>query len=71
MKAAFIMALDQGTTSTRAILFNRQGELVHRVQQEFPQYYPNPGWVEHNTDEIWQSLLHVVSKVLTEEGTLL
>ncbi|WP_313350973.1 FGGY family carbohydrate kinase, partial [Exiguobacterium sp.] len=44
----YILSLDQGTTSTRAILFNRAGEIVHSAQQEFTQYFPKPGWVEHN-----------------------
>lgn len=66
MKETYIMAIDQGTTSSRAILFNRKGELVHLAQKEFPQYFPKPGWVEHNADEIWVSVLAVISSLLTE-----
>jgi glycerol kinase len=65
-KEQYILAIDQGTTSTRAILFDRQGRPAHMAQKEFPQYYPKPGWVEHNADEIWISVLSVVSTVLTE-----
>jgi glycerol kinase len=49
----FILALDQGTTSSRAIIFDRGGRIVSAVQQEFPQIYPKPGWVEHDPEAIW------------------
>ncbi len=62
----FILSLDQGTTSSRAILFNKQGNIVHSAQREFTQYFPNPGWVEHNPSEIWGSILSVIAEVLTE-----
>lgn len=62
----YILSLDQGTTSTRAILFNRSGEIVHSAQREFTQYFPKPGWVEHNANEIWGSVLAVVATCLTE-----
>ena len=52
----YILSLDQGTTSSRAILFNKKGEIVHIAQQEFKQYFPNPGWVEHDPNEIWSSV---------------
>lgn len=61
----YILAIDQGTTSTRAIVFNRQGELVHMAQTEIPQYYPNPGWVEQDAEEIWQSVRAVIAEVMT------
>ncbi|AZK48343.1 glycerol kinase GlpK [Paenibacillus lentus] len=64
----YILALDQGTTSTRAILFNKQGEIVHSAQREFPQYFPRPGWVEHNPNEIWGSVLAVIASCLSESG---
>ncbi|MGE6488042.1 glycerol kinase GlpK [Paenisporosarcina sp. NPDC076898] len=64
----FIMAIDQGTTSSRAILFNKKGEIVHTSQKEFQQYFPKPGWVEHNANEIWGSVLSVIAAVLTESG---
>ncbi|NNU89931.1 glycerol kinase GlpK [Anoxybacillus sp. CHMUD] len=62
----YILALDQGTTSSRAILFNRKGEVVHIAQKEFTQYFPQPGWVEHNPNEIWGSILAVIATVLSE-----
>ncbi|OAO83459.1 Glycerol kinase [Anoxybacillus flavithermus] len=62
----YILALDQGTTSSRAILFNQKGEIVHIAQKEFTQYFPQPGWVEHNPNEIWGSILAVIATVLSE-----
>lgn len=64
----YILSIDQGTTSSRAILFNKKGELVHVAQKEFQQYFPKPGWVEHNANEIWGSVLSVIAAVLTESG---
>ena len=49
----YIMALDAGTTSNRCILFNEKGERCSMAQREFTQYFPKPGWVEHDADEIW------------------
>ncbi|HBI03100.1 MAG TPA: glycerol kinase, partial [Paenibacillaceae bacterium] len=63
-----ILALDQGTTSSRAILFNKKGEVVHIAQKEFTQYFPKPGWVEHDANEIWGSILSVIASVLSESG---
>jgi glycerol kinase len=60
----YILALDQGTTSCRAILFDREGEVRASAQQEFQQYYPQPGWVEHDAEEIWQSQRAVAEKVM-------
>lgn len=60
----FILSLDQGTTSSRAILFNRRGEIAAVSQKEFPQYFPQPGWVEHDADEIWQSVLDCIKGVM-------
>ncbi|MFC0298130.1 glycerol kinase GlpK [Geobacillus jurassicus] len=62
----YILAIDQGTTSSRAILFNQKGEVVHMAQKEFTQYFPQPGWVEHNANEIWGSVLAVIASVLSE-----
>lgn len=62
----YILAIDQGTTSSRAILFNKKGEMVHVVQREFSQHFPQAGWVEHNALEIWGSVLAVIASVLTE-----
>lgn len=67
---SYILSIDQGTTSSRAILFNKQGELVHTSQKEFRQSYPKPGWVEHNANEIWGSVLSVLAAALTESGIL-
>lgn len=66
MTDQYILAIDQGTTSSRAILFNRGGEIVHMAQKEFTQYFPQPGWVEHNANEIWGSVLAVIASVLSE-----
>ncbi|WP_243356847.1 glycerol kinase GlpK [Bacillus litorisediminis] len=60
----FILALDQGTTSSRAILFNHKGEIVEIAQQEFEQFFPKPGWVEHDANEIWTSILACIAEVL-------
>ncbi|GJI87933.1 glycerol kinase GlpK [Duganella hordei] len=60
----YILALDQGTTSSRAILFDHQGQICGSAAQEFPQHFPQPGWVEHDPNEIWNSQLTVARKVL-------
>ncbi|WP_068774482.1 glycerol kinase GlpK [Paenibacillus sp. FJAT-26967] len=65
---SYILSIDQGTTSSRAILFDREGHIVHTAQQEFAQYFPQPGWVEHNANEIWASVLAVVATCLIESG---
>ena len=53
--AKYVMALDAGTTSNRSILFNEKGEICSVAQKEFTQYFPKPGWVEHDANEIWSS----------------
>ena len=63
-----ILALDQGTTSSRAILFGRDGSLHGEARQEITQHYPQPGWVEHDADEIWQAQLAVARQVLRDHG---
>ncbi|MFZ3589938.1 glycerol kinase GlpK [Bacillus sp. DJP31] len=60
----YILALDQGTTSSRAILFNKNGEIVETAQREFEQFFPKPGWVEHDANEIWTSILACIADVL-------
>jgi len=70
MAKKYILSLDQGTTSSRAILFNHEGEAVQVAQQEFTQYFPQPGWVEHNAEEIWQSILSVIDELLSEPHIL-
>lgn len=62
----YILSLDQGTTSSRAILFNKDGKIVHVAQKEFTQHFPKPGWVEHNAQEIWGSILAVIATCLSE-----
>ena len=64
----FVLALDQGTTSSRAILFDRQGQVVACAQQEFPQHFPQPGWVEHDALDIWNSQLACARQVLSDSG---
>jgi glycerol kinase len=66
MSQTYILALDQGTTSSRAILFDEQGKPVAIAQQEFEQIYPQPGWVEHNPAEIWASQLNAAQSVLAD-----
>ena len=66
--ASYILALDQGTTSSRAILFDRQGRIAASAQQEYPQHFPTPGWVEHDPEDIWASQLAVARQVLREHG---
>ena len=61
----YILALDQGTTSSRTIVFNKKGEIVAKGQYEFEQIYPNSGWVEHNPYEILDSQLRSVSSALS------
>lgn len=64
----YIMALDQGTTSSRCILFDRQGNIRSMAQKEFTQIYPRPGWVEHNPMEIWSSQLAVAAEAMAMAG---
>ncbi|MGD6847987.1 glycerol kinase GlpK [Rossellomorea aquimaris] len=64
----YILSLDQGTTSSRAILFNKKGEVAHIAQKEFTQHFPKPGWVEHSANEIWGSILAVIASALSESS---
>jgi len=66
MPEKYILALDQGTTSSRSIVFNRLGEIVASCSKPFEQIYPRPGWVEHDPNQIWDSQLHTVHEVLKE-----
>lgn len=66
--AKYIMALDAGTTSNRSILFNEKGEICSMAQREFTQYFPKPGWVEHDADEIWASMLGVAVEAMNKIG---
>ncbi|MGM0837849.1 MAG: glycerol kinase GlpK [Bacillota bacterium] len=65
---SYILSLDQGTTSSRAMLFNKKGEVVYTAQKEFKQYFPKSGWVEHNANEIWSSILAVIASCISESG---
>jgi len=65
---SYILAIDQGTTSTRAIVFDRQGNIIAVAQQEITQYFPKPGWVEHNPVEIWESVQCTVREVMEKVG---
>lgn len=64
----YIMALDQGTTSSRCILFDHEGRICSMAQKEFTQFYPQPGWVEHNPREIWSSQLAVAAEAMANVG---
>ncbi len=66
--AKFVMALDAGTTSNRCILFNEKGEMCSVAQKEFTQYFPKPGWVEHDATEIWLTQYAVASEALAKAG---
>ncbi|CVK16384.1 glycerol kinase [Apibacter mensalis] len=68
MKEKFILALDQGTTSSRAILFNHGGEIVSVAQKDFTQYFPKPGLVEHHPEEIWSSQMSVAAEAIAKKG---
>ncbi|MBD0260790.1 MAG: glycerol kinase GlpK, partial [Cytophagales bacterium] len=63
---SYILAIDQGTTSTRAILFDQAGTIRYIAQKEFTQYFPQPGWVEHDADEIWASVGSVIGEILSK-----
>lgn len=68
MSAKYILALDQGTTSSRAILFDHTGSIITVAQKEFKQWYPQPGWVEHDPEEIWASQFSVMAEVLAKKS---
>ena len=63
-----IISIDQGTTSTRSVLYDKKGNFICSVQQEFNQFFPNDGWVEHNPEDIWQSVLSTLQKLVKESG---
>ena len=68
--AKYVMALDAGTTSNRCILFNEKGEMCSVAQREFTQYFPQPGWVEHDADEIWASMIGVAVEAMNKIGAV-
>ncbi|HZS80843.1 MAG TPA: FGGY family carbohydrate kinase, partial [Herbaspirillum sp.] len=68
MPEQYILALDQGTTSSRAVLFDHAGRVVSMAQKEFAQIYPQPGWVEHDPQEIWATQAGVAAEAVTKAG---
>ena len=65
--ANYIGAIDQGTTSTRFIVFDRSGRVISMAQKEHQQIFPNPGWVEHNPEEIWQRTREVITEAMAKQ----
>jgi glycerol kinase len=65
-----LLAIDQGTSSSRAVIFNRSAQAIASSQQEFPQLFPQPGWVEHDPEAIWDSVVKVTRKTLADAGNL-
>ena len=65
---AFLLALDQGTSSSRSIVFDEHGNIVALAQREFTQHFPNPGWVEHDPLEIWNSQLATAREAIAASG---
>ena len=63
-----IISIDQGTSSTRCVLYNSQGQFLASAQEEFDQYFPQEGWVEHNPDQIWQTVLSTLHSLIKENG---
>lgn len=66
----YVLSLDQGTTSSRAIVFNKQGAIVSKAQFEYPQIYPKAGWVEHDPEEILKSQLRAVAEALIDRKSV-
>ena len=64
----YIIALDQGTTSSRAVIFNKNTDIISSAQREYTQIYPQPGWVEHNPMEIWATQRSVLTEVIAASG---
>jgi len=62
-----VLAIDQGTSSSRSVLFDRQGDVVASAQREFPQHYPASGWVEHDPEELWQSVTDTLEDIVTDD----
>src|SRR6186997_2276584 len=68
MSDKFILALDQGTTSSRSIVFDKQGNIISVAQKEFKQIFPQPGWVEHDAEEIWSTQFGTVAEAVAKAG---
>ncbi|MBF1122081.1 MAG: glycerol kinase, partial [Dialister invisus] len=66
MAGKYVMALDAGTTSNRAIIFDEESRIVGVSQKEFTQYFPQPGWVEHDAEEIWSTMVAVMKEALDD-----
>lgn len=66
--SGYLLAIDQGTTSSRVLLFRTDGTVVSQAQKEFPQYFPADGWVEHDAVQIWQDCLALCQQVLERSG---
>ncbi|MBU2515529.1 glycerol kinase GlpK [bacterium] len=67
----YVLALDQSTSATKAILYDVAGKLIDKVSKDHQQCYPQPGWVEHNAEEIWQNVLHVISSLVEKNSDLI
>ena len=65
---SYLLSLDQGTTSSRAIVFSHQGEIVATGQHEFPQHFPHSGWVEHEPQDIWNSTIDSAREAIEKAG---
>ena len=65
-----LLAIDQGTSSSRTVIFDGTASVVASAQQEFPQEYPKPGWVEHDPEAIWSSVLAVTKQAMAESGCI-
>lgn len=64
----YILTIDEGTTSTRALIIDHDGKKIADAQREFPQYFPHPGWVEHNANEIWNAVLSTIANAFISSG---
>ena len=70
MKGKFLLAIDQGTSSSRTVIYNHDARAVASDQQEFPQIYPQPGWVEHDPEAIWSSVTSVTRGAMEKAGAV-
>ena len=68
MTGKYLLAIDQGTSSSRTVIYDHEMRVVASAQQEFPQHYPRPGWVEHDAEEIWTSVKAVTREAMATAG---
>jgi Glycerol kinase len=68
MPSRYILALDQGTTSSRSMIFDQQGNIISSAQKEFTQLFPQPGWVEHDAEEIWSTQFGTLAEAVAKAG---